>query len=60
MKRRRRVLKPNTITPRVSDECGGPFTVEAWRYIYRKYQHVFVHVKDAAGQWVQCDFLVPR
>ena len=52
--------KPSKITPRVSGECGGPFQVEAWRYIYPKYQHVYVSVKDAAGQWLQCDFPVPR
>lgn len=56
---RPRQRAPRKLTPRISGECGGPFTVEAWRYVHPKYQEVCMSIKDSTGQWLQVSLLVP-
>jgi len=55
----RGVLRPVTLHPRISGECGM-FQVEAWRYEYPRWQEVYVAIKSDGGRWVQFSVTVPR
>ena len=53
-------LKPKKVRVTTEAECGAKISAEAWRYIYKSYDQVYIRVIDAAGNDATFRLIVPH